>query len=32
MRLRMMVGQDKIVADAHMTPDLVKLVMADVGA
>ncbi len=31
LRLRMMVGQDKIVVDAHMSPELVKQVLADVG-
>jgi TRAP-type transport system periplasmic protein len=31
LRLRMVAGQDKIVADAHMSPELVKLVLADVG-
>jgi TRAP-type C4-dicarboxylate transport system substrate-binding protein len=31
LRVRMVAGQDKIVADAHMSPELVKLVMADVG-
>jgi C4-dicarboxylate-binding protein DctP len=32
MRARMVAGQDKIVADAHMSPDLVKQVLEDVGA
>jgi TRAP-type transport system periplasmic protein len=32
LRVRMVVGQDRIVADAHMSPDLVKQVLADVGA
>jgi TRAP-type C4-dicarboxylate transport system substrate-binding protein len=30
-RAKMIEGQDKIVADAHISPELVKLVMADVG-
>lgn len=31
LRARMVAGQDKIVADAHMSPELVKQVLADVG-
>jgi TRAP-type C4-dicarboxylate transport system substrate-binding protein len=31
-RARMEKGQDKIVADAHISADLVKLIMTDVGA
>jgi TRAP-type C4-dicarboxylate transport system substrate-binding protein len=31
-RRKMLPEQDKAAADAHMSPDLVKLVMADVGA
>jgi C4-dicarboxylate-binding protein DctP len=31
LRVRMVVEQDRIVADAHMSPDLVKQVVADVG-
>lgn len=31
-RKKMLAEQDKAAADAHMSPDLVKLVMADVGA
>ena len=31
LRARMVAEQDKIVADAHMSPDLVKQVVADVG-
>jgi C4-dicarboxylate-binding protein DctP len=31
LRLRMEAGQDKIVADAHMSPELVKQVLADIG-
>jgi hypothetical protein len=31
-RAKMVLGQDKIVADAHISPELVKLVMSDVGA
>lgn len=30
-RAKMEQGQDKIVADAHISPELVKLVMSDVG-
>jgi len=30
-RVRMMAGQGKRVADAHMSPDRVKQVLADVG-
>jgi TRAP-type C4-dicarboxylate transport system substrate-binding protein len=30
-RAKMLKDQDKIVADAHISPELVKLVMADVG-
>jgi TRAP-type C4-dicarboxylate transport system substrate-binding protein len=32
MRARMAAGQDKIVADAHMSPELVNQVLADIGA
>jgi TRAP-type transport system periplasmic protein len=32
MRAKMLKEQDKAVADAHISPELVKLVMADVGA
>jgi len=31
-RAKMLPGQEKIVADAHISPELVKLVMTDVGA
>jgi TRAP-type C4-dicarboxylate transport system substrate-binding protein len=31
-RTKMMAQQNEVVANAHITPDLVKLVMADVGA
>jgi len=31
-REKMLAEQDKVAADAHMSPDLIKLVMADVGA
>lgn len=31
-RAKMLKEQDKVVADAHISPELVKLVMADVGA
>ena len=31
-REKMLAEQDKVAADAHMSPELIKLVMADVGA
>jgi len=31
-RQKMLADQDKVAADAHMSPDLIKLVMADVGS
>jgi TRAP-type transport system periplasmic protein len=31
LRARMVVGQNKIVEDAHMSPELVKQVLADIG-
>jgi hypothetical protein len=31
LRVRMVADQDKLVADAHMSPELVKQVLADVG-
>ena len=31
-RKKMLPEQDKAAADAHMSPELVKLVMSDVGA
>lgn len=31
-RQKMLADQDRVAADAHMSPDLIKLVMTDVGA
>ncbi|HEY1797347.1 MAG TPA: hypothetical protein VGG57_14645, partial [Stellaceae bacterium] len=31
-RAKMLPEQEKVAADAHMSPELIKLVMADVGA
>ena len=31
-REKMLADQDKVAADAHMSPDLIKLVMTDVAA